>query len=291
MRKILSFPIFFYLSLLHKMLNAAFHPFVLLCFPTDIFSVYFTPATTYLNRKAFPEKIIRNMASENQSLWYLENLDVTGIFCPTKMEGNDRHRKYSYNKGEYIYVPEEDSNKIFFVFAGKVKVGTINDEGKEITKAILDKGEVFGELAAIGEQKRRDFAVATEKSTVCVLPASDIKSMIKENRGLSMFLMKIMGKRVLETEHRLESLVFKDSRSRIVEFICKQADEKGQRVGFETVIRNFITHQEVANMTATSRQTVTTILNELRNDNLLTFNRRRLLIRDLETLRKQIVKV
>lgn len=228
------------------------------------------------------------MATRTQSLWYLENIDVTGIFCPTKMEINNRHIKRSYRKGEYIYVPQEDSNKIFFVFEGKVKVGTMNDEGKEITKILLDKGEVFGELAAVGEAKRRDFAVAVESSTVCVLPASDIKSMIKENRGLSMFLLKIMGKRVVDTEHRLESLVFKDSRSRIIEFICKQADEKGQQVGFEVVIRNFITHQEVANMTATSRQTVTTILNELRNDNLLTFNRRRLLIRDLDALRKEI---
>lgn len=228
------------------------------------------------------------MTADNQSLWYLENIDVTGIFCPTKMDDNENHVAKPYKKGEYIYVPAEDSDKIYFIFEGRVKIGAFNEDGKEITKAILGKGEVFGELAAIGEGKRRDFAVAMEKSTVCVLPATDIKSMIKENQGLSGFLMNIMGRKVLETEQRLESLVFKDSRSRIVEFLHNMAIKKGQKVGFEVVVRNFITHQEIANMTATSRQTVTTILNELRNANVLTFDRRRLLIRDMDKLKKEI---
>jgi CRP-like cAMP-binding protein len=52
------------------------------------------------------------------------------------------------------------------------------------------------------------------------------------------------------------------------------------------LVRKFLTHQEIANLTATSRQTVTTVLNELRNKNILTFNRRRLLIRDMDALAK-----
>lgn len=230
------------------------------------------------------------MSTENQSLWYLENIDVTGIFCPNKLGDNPAHVQRTFKRGDYIYLPEEDSNKIFFLFEGRVKIGTFNEGGKEITKAILGKGEVFGELAAIGEGKRRDFALAMEKSTVCVLPADDIKNMTKENSGLLVWLMNLMGRKMLETEQRLESLVFKDSRSRIVEFIHNLALKKGQPVGYETVVRNFITHQEIANMTATSRQTVTTVLNELRNENILTFNRRRLLIRDMGKLKAEIGK-
>jgi len=64
--------------------------------------------------------------------------------------------------------------------------------------------------------------------------------------------------------------------------------KNGQRVGYEWVVRKFITHQEIANLTATSRQTVTTVLNELRADNLLTFNRKRLLVRDLDLLAGEI---
>ena len=89
-------------------------------------------------------------------------------------------------------------------------------------------------------------------------------------------------------ERRLESLVFRDSRSRIVEFLVQLTQSKGQRVGFEWVIRKPITHQEIANLTATSRQTVTTTLNDLRFKKLLTFNRSRLLVRDLDGLIAEI---
>jgi CRP-like cAMP-binding protein len=107
---------------------------------------------------------------------------------------------------------------------------------------------------------------------------------MREHNVLELFLMKIMGSRILEMEQRLESLVFKDSRSRGIEFLHDLGKKKGKPVGFEVEVRKFMTHQEIANLTATSRQTVTTILNELRNKNILTFNRRRLLIRDMDAL-------
>ena len=111
---------------------------------------------------------------------------------------------------------------------------------------------------------------------------------MRERSELNLFFMKIFGTRQLEMERRLESLVFRDSRSRIVEFLLHLAQTKGQRIGYEWVVRDFITHQEIANLTATSRQTVTTTLNDLRFKKLLTFNRSRLLIRDLEKLKGEL---
>ncbi|MEL6986935.1 MAG: Crp/Fnr family transcriptional regulator [Bacteroidota bacterium] len=226
---------------------------------------------------------------KDQSFWYLENIDVYGIFCPKKMgSSHDDHTQKTFKKGEYIYLPDEMSDRIFFLTEGRVKIGSYGESGKEITKAILSKGEVFGELSLIGEGKRRDFAYAMEETTACCITVDEMKSLLKDHNSLSMFLMKILGSRVLEMEQRLESLVFKDSRSRIIEFLVDLVNKRGQRVGYEWVVRKFITHQEIANLTATSRQTVTTVLNELRNKELLTFNRKRLLIRDKEALEKAL---
>jgi CRP-like cAMP-binding protein len=226
----------------------------------------------------------------NQSFWYLENLDVMQILCPTKLtkEEMERHVHKEYKKGEYIYLPEEYSDRIFFITEGRVKIGTYNDDGKEITKAILGHGEVFGELALVGEDKRRDFAYVMEDAVICVLGVEEMRALMRDRSELNIFLMKIMGSRMLELEQRLESLVFKDSRSRIVEYLYDLANKKGQRVGYEMLVRKFLTHQEIANITATSRQTVNTVLNELRNKNILTFNRRRMLVRDMDKLKAQI---
>ncbi|MBK8879932.1 MAG: Crp/Fnr family transcriptional regulator [Haliscomenobacter sp.] len=223
------------------------------------------------------------------SFWYLENIDVTGIFCPQKIGRGemDRHIHKVYKKGEYIFLPEEIADKIFFLTEGSVKIGSYSDSGKEITKAILGKGEVFGESSLVGEEKRRDFALALEETAICAVTLEEMKSLMREHSALGLFLLQIMGSRMLEMEQRLESLVFKDSRSRVVEFLVQLGQRKGKKVGFETLVPSFMTHQEIANLTATSRQTVTTILNELRNKNILTFNRRRLLIRDMEQLARE----
>lgn len=226
---------------------------------------------------------------KDQSYWFLENIDVTGIFCPNKLStGKDDMDHKTYKKGDHIYIPDQKSDKIYFIDEGRVKIGTHGDSGKEITKAILSKGEVFGELSILGEKSRRDFALAMEDTKVCMINSTEMKALLKDHSGLNLFLMKIMGSRILEMESRLESLVFKDSRSRIVEYLVELVHKKGQRIGYEFVVRKFITHQEIANLTATSRQTVTTVLNELRNKELITFNRKRLLVRDLEKLSEEI---
>ena len=226
---------------------------------------------------------------KGQNLWYLENLDMKNIMCPKKMNGaQDDLSHKEIKKGTYIYLVDDESDKIFFIVAGRVKIGKYGEGGKEITKCILGPGEVFGELAAVSETKRRDFAQTMESTVLCGMRKDEMKGMLKERNSFSLFIMNLLGSRVLEVEKRLESMVFKDSRSRIIEFIYELGVQKGKRVGYEQVVRKFLTHQEIANLTATSRQTVTTTLNELRTKNLLTFNRKRLLIRDLDKLKEEI---
>lgn len=221
------------------------------------------------------------------SLWYLENIDLPQILCPKK-QANMSHASSMYKRGEFIYIPNDAADKIYFITEGRVKIGSYSDSGKEITKVILGKGEVFGELAITGEHRRRDFAQVMDDTDVCTVTVNEMKSLFRDHNALQGFFLQLMGSRIMDMEHRLESLVFKDSRSRIVEFLVEQGKKKGQPVGMETLIKRFMTHQDIANLTATSRQTVTTVLNDLRDQNLINFNRNRLLIRDLEKLKKMI---
>lgn len=223
--------------------------------------------------------------SQEQSYWYLENVDMTDILCPTKLGNAEKEVEHkSFRKGNYIFLPGEYADKIFFIMEGRVKIGSYSESGKEVTKAIIGAGEVFGELPLAGEELRRNFAIAMESTTTCVLSIDQMKSLMKEYSPLNMMVMKIMGNRMLEMEKRLESLVFKDSRTRVIEYLKDLCEKKGQRVGYEWVVRKFLTHQDIANLTATSRQTVTTVLNELEGKNILTYNRRRMLVRDLDAL-------
>jgi len=223
------------------------------------------------------------MAEENY--WYLQNIDVSRIFCSNKMEDQpDMHQEKVFKKGETIYLPDDKADHIYFILYGRVKIGSLNDDQKEIIKAILGNGEVFGELSVLGVNKRIDYAVAMEDTEVCVVSKDDIHLLLRDRGGIQKFFLNLFGSRIVDMQKRFESLVFKDSRSRIIAFLLELAEKKGQRVGYETVVRKFLTHQEIANLTATSRQTVTTILNELRNNEIIKFDRRRLLIRNKDKL-------
>ena len=224
--------------------------------------------------------------SAERNLWYFEDTDLFEVLCPKKtpyME--DQHTPGVFKKDDFIYFKDQSSENIYMVSNGRVKMGTYGPDGKEIVKAILTRGEIFGELALAGEEKRQDFAQAMDNDTrVCAMTIDDLQNLMLDNKELSFKILKIVGFRLRKMERKIESLVFKDARTRIVEFLREMAEEKGQKVGFEMMIKNHLTHKDIASLTGTSRQTVTTVMNELREKNLITFDRRRILIRDLEKL-------
>ncbi len=224
--------------------------------------------------------------SNERNLWYFEEADLFEVLCPKKTPYlEEKHTPGIYKKDDYIYFQDQSSENIYMVSSGRVKIGTYGDDGKEIVKAILTRGEVFGELALAGEEKRQDFAQAMDANThVCSMTINDLQNLMLDNQELSFKILKIVGFRLRKMERKIESLVFKDARTRIVDFLKETAEEKGQKVGFEVMIKNHLTHKDIASLTGTSRQTVTTVMNELREKNLINFDRRRILIRDLEKL-------
>lgn len=189
-------------------------------------------------------------------------------------------------KNEYIYFPEEPSSVIFFLKQGRVKIGSYSDDGKEVIKAILNPGEFFGELGLAGESKRTDFAMAMDNDVrFCAMNVPDIKDMMANNASLSLAITTTIGERLRKVERRLESLIFKDAQTRIIEFIIELANDYGKAVGDEILVKHNLTHQDIASLTATSRQTVTSVLNMLKDDNKIHLERNRLLIRDLNALK------
>ncbi len=224
--------------------------------------------------------------SDERNLWYFEDTDLFEVLCPKKTPYlEDKHIPGVYKKDDFIYFKDQSSENIYMVSSGRVKIGTYGPDGKEIVKAILTRGEIFGELALAGEEKRQDFAQAMDNDThVCSMTIEDLQNLMIDNKELNLKILKIVGFRLRKMERKIESLVFKDARTRIVDFLKEMAEEKGQKVGFEMMIKNHLTHKDIASLTGTSRQTVTTVMNELREKNLINFDRRRILIRDLEAL-------
>jgi len=167
---------------------------------------------------------------------------------------------------------------------GIVKISNQAEDEREVIKHILHPMAIFGELGLAGEQQRQDNAQAMEEVQLYRIPVQEFKRLMQTNHKLAMNVLTMIGSRLKRVEDRLESLMFKDARERIIDFLKDSAKKQGKRVGYETLIRHCYTQQDIANITGTSRQTVTSVLNDLKKSNLIYFNRRSILIRDMAKL-------
>lgn len=188
-------------------------------------------------------------------------------------------------KFSYIYLPDEPSDCIFFLAKGMIKIATHSEDGKEVIKSLFQPLAMFGELGIIGETRRQDLAQALrEEVHLYSLKVEDLKKLMRSSFVLCDRVMTLFGNRLIRAENKLESLIFKDARTRIVEFIKDSVERSGRQVGFEMLLKHSLTHQDIANITCTSRQTVTLVLNELRKSDLIYFNRGKILVRDMNRL-------
>jgi len=226
-------------------------------------------------------KSISNKATE-----FLRQLSLFQDLTEKELEQISRIAKFEkIRKNEYLYREGERADKIYFLVKGIIKIGSHASDGREVIKHVLNPMAMFGELVLMGEEKRKDFAIAmNDEAVTYYIRAAQFHQLLQTNNRLAMKLLNFIGHRLRRTENRLESLIFKDARERIIDFLVDSATNQGRKIGYELLIKHCLTQQDIANITGTSRQTVTSVLNDLRKSNLIYFNRRSILIRDLGKL-------
>jgi CRP-like cAMP-binding protein len=214
------------------------------------------------------------------NIWYLEEVDLFQVICPHYYKPyRDKHPFRDFKKEEFIYFADDKSDKIFLIANGKVKIGTYTEDGNEIVKGILTKGEIFGELAVLGEEKRQDFAQSIDdKTTICQLDLETFHQLIKDNTNFSLKIFKIIGLRVKKLERKLEQLMFKDAKTRLLEFLLDLAEEKGLKKENKILVKHFYSQQNIADLIGTSRQTLNGLMNELKEEGWIDFNRKEIII-------------
>ena len=190
----------------------------------------------------------------------------------------------TYTKHQVLYKPEQMANKVYLLLKGTIKVA-VHAEKKDIIKYVVRAGNLFGESCITGDKTRRDFAyVMEDHAEVLEMDANVVLNTMRSNFAFAQSLLHFLGERLRYTETQLEKVVLKDSKSRILEYLHQMGTEQGKRIGYETLVKHNMTHQDIADLTGTSRQMVTAVLNQLKRSNVLYFNRKKILFRDLNAL-------
>ncbi len=174
------------------------------------------------------------------------------------------------DKGTTIELLNNDEKSIFFLKKGTIKiVDTTNDTVKYIVK----KGNIFGELSLYDkEAAAEEQAVALEDCIICYIEADRMEKIMEKHKSLKNGVLKVYGLRIKKLERRLRDLLYKDSTSRIKEFITDYIKEFGESENDRIVAKNLLSHKDISHLTNTSRQTVSNVMSTLRKQDIINYD-------------------
>ncbi|MEA9412730.1 Crp/Fnr family transcriptional regulator [Flavobacterium sp. PL02] len=189
------------------------------------------------------------------------------------------------NKGEIIYFSSSDVPRIFLLKKGNIKIVSVDEEGNENIKDIIQKGDLFGELTLETDEQINEYAkVLSDDVAICSFLMSDFEDLLLRNPALALSYTKFVGLKMKRIKNSYSNLISKDARTRMIQFLKDWAEKEGVKTGNSVRIENYLTQNDIAQIICTSRQTATQLLNELETNQILVYNRKEIYIQDITKL-------
>lgn len=221
----------------------------------------------------------------DQKFWYLKRCDLFERLSPeqaARLETRARSRKVP--RGGLVYLPSDRSDSLLVLAAGRIKIYHLTGDGKQAVLALIEPGEVFGELALFDPGPREEFAEAMEPSTVLLIPGDEVQRLMEEVSTVSLGVTRLLGLRRQRTERRLKSLLFRSNRERLIHLLLDLVERYGRATDEGIALEIRLSHQDLAGMIGSTRETVTVLLGELQAEGSLRIARRRVVLTRMDRL-------
>ncbi len=180
--------------------------------------------------------------------------------------------------GQVLYAPDRPVEVLFILKRGRIRLYQIGADGRTMTTAIITAGQVFGEMAVLGQKLEQTFAETAEPCVVCLMSRADVERLLLSDPRIATRVAEFLGSRVADLERRLGDSVLKSVPERIAATLARMA-------AGGTTIR--LTHEQLADLVGTSRETATKVLGDLAERRLVALRRGRIVVLDpsrLQTL-------
>ena len=169
----------------------------------------------------------------------------------------------SYSKDQVIILAEEEGDSLFIIETGQVKVCIVSEDGREVILSLLGEGAVFGELSLLDGKPRSANVVATQDTDLYTVRRADFLQLIYKVPQIAVGMLAELAVRLRKTDRKIEGLALLDVTSRISETLLQLATEQGSETEDGILLENRPTHQQLANMSGTTRETVSRVLKRL----------------------------
>ena len=218
-------------------------------------------------------------------MWYLRKIPL--------LEGVDQVRLQQLAaaveireipRRQVIYLPGDPGDRVFFINGGRVKCSKVTRDGKELTLAYRGAGQLFGELCIIDGTPRDEMAEAMKNAIITEVPRELFTELLQTDNKLCFNFACIIGDRRRQIETKLEHLVFRDVQAKLAALLLDLGKEYGVECEDGLQIGLKITHQEMANLIGSTRETISLTLAQFKKKSLLDLNGRTVVLKDQEGL-------
>ncbi len=198
--------------------------------------------------------------------WYFHEVDIMGRLSEDEKAALlQRSFKRKYGSGAIIHSPGDEGSLVYLVIHGRIKIYNLSGSGKEIIYRFCGPNTFFGLAEIFGGEKREVFAEAVEDSEVRCLYRESFEELVLGNSVVALSVMRMLGNRVRQAHHAIKDFAFSDAHSRLAQLLIKLAEiGSTSNPDGSLSLKNKFTHQEMASMIGSTRQTVTEIVNELK---------------------------
>jgi CRP-like cAMP-binding protein len=220
---------------------------------------------------------MKRVAANPERIWCMSEVDIFADLDDAEMEAFAAAAPMKqYGAGSMIYSPHQPMETLFILKGGRVRIFRISADGRALTTAIITPGTIFGEMVIVGQQMHDSFAEAMDDVAVCVLSKSDVQQRLLADPRIAARISETLGRRLAQIEQRLSDAVFKSVPERIAGTLVVMAGSRPLARSSQV----HLTHEQLAALAGTSRETTTKVLGELADEGLITLGRGRITILD-----------
>lgn len=221
-----------------------------------------------------------------EKIAYLNQIDLFRHLSGEELQAVDRMAAlHAVPRGSRLLDPARFEPALYLLKRGYVRLYRVSPEGRQLTVSLLGPGNVFGELEGLSTGTRHSFAEAVTDVLVCVLREADLDRLMRAYPEVAVRMVRVLSSRLRELEDLLERLALSTVRTRLLHLLVKLAESFGVPEGRYVRLDIGLTHQDLADMVGSSRETVTLTLQELARNGVVRTGRRRLWV-DVERARK-----
>jgi len=219
-------------------------------------------------------------------VWYLRRVNLFADMAEQEMRAlADRTTMRAVHRGRVILQPDEPPEMVYVIKEGRVKISRYSPEGKEQILALLDPGDIFGELALV-RAVEPVHVEAFEDALICGMPREDFLALIRRQPEVMLQVMNVLAERLRAAEEEIADLAFRDVPGRLASLLLRLAQAYGHASADGQRLALRLTHQDMAAMIGATRETVTAVLSRFRESGLIAFDHRHIIIRDRDGLRR-----